>query len=392
MPDFWNWNEPGYRNFAALGEEEKGEIDKWVAQNEEAWRQFVVGSSRPYCYREYTQDKDEMLLDVVLPHIVTLRDLFTVGLLRNRMQIARGETDRALDDCLAIVRGGSHWQGWGTIVEQLYGLAISRAGYEEILYIAATKEVSAADLKRLQQQLSQIYPRGYPLMNVEGERLVFHDIIQHTFTDGGLGGGHLVPRRLISLKDVAGTHLEIDEFLLSTAIGMVHARRDQTLRIGNEIYDRISWVSKMKPYERHVNNVDGAEEMIVGLSTYRYLFLRMYVPTLSRGCEYVYRGRALHEATLTVLALKRRQLEKGQYPMSLSELVSAGYLEQVPMDPYNDKALVYKKTGDSFVMYSLGPDFDDDGGVENPKGSQRRSQEGPGDLVFWPVPELQVTQ
>ncbi|MHC4105092.1 MAG: hypothetical protein ACYSR9_09135, partial [Planctomycetota bacterium] len=109
MPDFWNRNEPGYRNFAALGEEEKGEIEKWVAQNEEAWRQFVAGSTRPYCHREYTKDKGDMLLDVVLPHIVTLRDLFTVGLWRIRMQIAQGEIDRALDECLAVVRGGSHW-------------------------------------------------------------------------------------------------------------------------------------------------------------------------------------------------------------------------------------------------------------------------------------------
>lgn len=229
-------------------------------------------------------------------------------------------------------------------------------------------------------------------MNVEGERLVFHDIIQHTFTDGGLGGGHLVPRRLISLKDVAGTHLELDQFLLSTAIGMVHARRDQTLRIGNEIYDRISWVSKMKPYERHVNNVNGAEEMIVGLSPYRYLFLRSYVPTLSRACEYVYRGRALHEATLTVLALNRRRLEEGGYPTGLNELVTAGYLEQVPMDPYSDKPIVYKKTGDDFVLYSLGQNFADDGGKLIREGDEieKWGTEEEGDAVFWPIPKSQA--
>jgi hypothetical protein len=100
----------------------------------------------------------------------------------------------------------------------------------------------------------------------------------------------------------------------------------------------------------------------------------------------------LHEATLTVLALNRWQLEKGQYPMSLGELVMAGYIEQVPMDPYSDKPLVYKKTDDSFVLYSFGPDFDDDGGVENPEDSQKRRQEGPGDEVFWPVAESQITQ
>jgi hypothetical protein len=391
IPAYRNWNEPSYGSFATLAEEEKGEIEKWVRQNEAAWQQFVTGSSRPYCYRQYTLEESDMLLSVDLPHIATLRRLFTVGFWRSRMLVERGETAQALDDCLVVVRGGSHWQGWGTIVEQLVGSVISRTGYEEILYIVATEEVSAADLKRLQQQLSQIYPGGYPLMDIEGERLTFLDMVQYTFTDGGPGGGHVIPKRLLYLNEV-GIGLNFDELILGTAIGMVHARREKTIRIGNEIYNRISGISKMTPYERKINKVVDGEDIISSLPRLRYALIHIFVPALNRACEYSYRGRALHEATLTVLALKRWHLEGKQYPMSLNELVSAGYLEQVPMDPYSDKPLFYKKTGDSFVLYSLGPDFDDDGGVENPKDSQRRKQEGPGDEVFWPVPESQIKQ
>ena len=228
-------------------------------------------------------------------------------------------------------------------------------------------------------------------MDIEGERLTFLDMVQYTFTDGGPGGGHVIPKRLLYLNEV-GVGLNFDELILGTAIGMVHARREKTIRIGNEIYDRISGISKMTPYERKIKKVIDGEDIISSLPRLRYALIHIFVPALNRACEYSYRGRALHEATLTVLALKRWHLEGKQYPMSLNELVSAGYLEQVPMDPYSDKPLFYKKTGDSFVLYSLGPDFDDDGGVENPKDSQRRKQEGPGDEVFWPIPESQITR
>ena len=58
-----------------------------------------------------------------------------------------------------------------------------------------TKGFSSIDLKHLQEKLLQIYPQGYPLMNMEGERLLFMDAVQHTFTDGGPGGGHIIPGR-----------------------------------------------------------------------------------------------------------------------------------------------------------------------------------------------------
>lgn len=387
MSGYRNWDEPSYGSFATLAEEDKVEVEKWVRQNEAAWQQFVAGSSRPYCYREYTLRKNDMLLSVVLPHLATLRDLFRVGLWRSRMQIEGDETAQAIDDCLAVVRGGSHWQGWGTVVEQFVGLVISRAGYEEILHIVATKDVSAADMKQIQQQISQIYPRGCPLINIEGERLMFRDVIQHTFTDGGPGGGHLLPQRLSFIDDVVGSSPGL---IGCTALGMIHAGRDDTIAKFNEVFDKQIEVSRMTPYARHISKGADDEDIILSVPKFRYMLIRLFMPTLSRACEYSYRGRALHEATVAVLAVKRYREEKGQYPMGLSELVMADYLAQLPMDPYSDKALVYKKTDDGFVLYSLGPDFDDDGGVENPEDSQKRRQEGPGDVVFWPVPQSEL--
>ncbi len=394
IPAFQDWKRPSYRSFEALSEQERQEIGKWVRQNEAAWQHFVAGSSRPYCYREYTKGKNDPLLAVMLPHLATLRDLLTIGIFHSRMQIARGQTVQALDDCLAVVRAGSHWQGWGTIVEQLVGLAISRVGYGEILYIAATEDISVADLKQLQQQLSQIYPKGYPLMDIEGERLVFHDVIQHTFTDGGPGGGHLIPQRLSYIDEIIGGGFDgMDDLVLGTVLGMIHARRDDTIAKFDEIFDRQIEAAKMTPYERRAGKALHDEEIfLVTSKKYRYALVHLFMPALGRASEVAYRGRSLHEATVMVLAIKRYRQEKGQYPKSLSELVSAGYIEQLPRDPYSDKPLVYHRIGDDFTLYSLGENFADDGGKVIDEGNDRRrwGTDEDGDRVFWPVPKSEV--
>ncbi|MHC4363546.1 MAG: hypothetical protein ACYSTZ_12020, partial [Planctomycetota bacterium] len=91
--------------------------------------------------------------------------------------------------------------------------------------------------------------------------------------------------------------------------------------------------------------------------------------------------KAQQAGLLTVLAILRYSVDKGRLPHRLEHLVTTKYLEELPMDPYSDRPLVYKRLGDDFTLYSLAADFDDDGGVRSHWGM---GEEG-GDMVFWPV-------
>jgi competence protein ComGC len=314
------------------------------------------------------------------------------------MHIDANQPRQALEDCLSIARAGSHWQqGKGTLVEQLVGLALSGLGYTEILNIAGTKDLSSVDLKHLQQELLQAYPQSFPLMNMEGERLLFMDAVQRLFTEGGPGGGHLVPHKLTYLGDITGSADEVRINMVRlpfyTAAAMVHAGRDETIAKGNEIYDRLGKLAKMSPYEKHISDPNGIEGMISTLPKYRYFLIHLLMPAIDRVSEIAYRGKASHQATITVLALRRWRLEKNEYPANLDELIAAGYLKELPADPFSDKTLVYKKTGDDFTLYSVGFNFKDDGG-ESGKDSYGRPTKwrDNGDTVFWPVPKPEVSQ
>ena len=374
---------------------EKRLITKWIEGNKHAWQEFVTASSKSYCYREYKYDpnsKGKLLWDIALPYMNTLKRLAKLGIWRSRIEVKEGQTRKGLEDCLAVARTGSHWQKKGTIIEQLVGLAISRIASEQILHITATRELSATDLKQVQQQLSQIYPEGHPLMDMEGERIAFLDIVQHVFTNGGLGGGHLIPHKFGALMDYInlGPRLEEFDLVVHTAAGMIHARRDETTAKFNHIFDKLTENAKMSPYKRHMRNIDESDILFV-LPRYRYSLIHIFVPAVGRIFELTYQGKTLHEAMVMIMALKRWRLENNEYPESLNELIAFGFLKELPMDPYSDKSLVYKKTDDNFTLYSVGPNFTDEGGEPGTDKDARVAKwRDNGDTVLWPVPKPQV--
>jgi len=112
-----------------------------------------------------------------------------------------------------------------------------------------------------------------------------------------------------------------------------------------------------------------------------------------------HKTRAETEALIAVLAILRYKADTGQFPESLDKLVSNGYLQSVPQDPYSDGPLVYKLTEDNFELYSIGKDFSDDGGIIEVVNKARQEPRFKGttlliphvhspDIVYWPVKDL----
>jgi len=370
-------------------------IRPWIEQNQAAWQQYAAGSTKPYCYRPYTydpNDQDNSVMNILMTHLAPIRRLVMMSVWHARINRDQGQLEQSIEDCLAIARSADHWQNKGIIIEQLVGLAISSLAHEEILNILADRKLSAARLLRLQEQLSQIYPGGYPLINIEGERLAFMDIVQRSFTDGGPGGGHLIPGMLdeyIILHTPDPDERDKRIFMpLYTAASMVHARRDATIAKANEIFALQSKLARMTPYQRHVSDLKTADQiMYESWQNYRFFILGVFMPATARASDIAYRGKMRHESTLTILALLRWRLENNQYPAALGELVAAGLLKELPTDPWSDKPLVYKKTNDDFTLYSVGPNFKDDAGeiaIAHGRPQKWGTREA-GDIVFWPV-------
>jgi hypothetical protein len=73
-------------------------------------------------------------------------------------------------------------------------------------------------------------------------------------------------------------------------------------------------------------------------------------------------GHARLRASIAALAVEGWRIAHGAWPESLDVLVPE-MLAAVPGDPYSGKPLGYRRRDDGFVVYSVGPDGKDDGGV-----------------------------
>ncbi len=391
IPAFAHPDYAEHQEFADLSDDARRVIGQWMEANRVAWEDFVVAGSKPYLAKSYQATdgaKEPRLMSVRLPDMSALRDLSRVGLWLSRRHISQGRITEALEDCLTVARAARHWQQSGTLVEQLVALSMARMADEEILRIVGRQELSATALADLQRQLGGLYPQRFPLVDAQSERLLFLDVVQHVFTDNGPGGGHVIPAATASLMgeamredygDVAGVPL------LWTTLSMLHAGRDETVAKAEAIFDHQRELSVLSPYEKRARQVTTIGQMVTLLPRHRYALVQAMLPALDRVMELGFRGRALHEATLTILALQRYRQEKESYPPWLDELKAGGYLEMLPGDPYSDKPLSYKSANGSFVLYSVGPDFRDDGG-ESGRGQDGRPKPWAekGDTVFWP--------
>lgn len=100
-----------------------------------------------------------------------------------------------------------------------------------------------------------------------------------------------------------------------------------------------------------------------------HLFFILAAPSLEE-CE----TKFVQAATFTDLArlacaMERCRLARGAFPQAVSEL-TPDFLATVPAEIVSGEPYHYRHTDDgSFVLYSVGPDLRDDGGVINPKAT-----------------------
>ena len=84
------------------------------------------------------------------------------------------------------------------------------------------------------------------------------------------------------------------------------------------------------------------------------------------------------------LAIRAFQLDRGELPVTLDELTPQ-YLDRVPRDPFTERPLIYRREPNGkFLIYSAGPDQDDDGGLSMSwQASYSKSCNGDFFLDWW---------
>jgi hypothetical protein len=111
---------------------------------------------------------------------------------------------------------------------------------------------------------------------------------------------------------------------------------------------------------------------------------RLLMPAVSKLGAGFRRQHAEVRCLIAALAAERYRRAHGRWPESLAQLTPQ-LLGEVPLDPYDGKPLRFKRLAVGVLVYSVGPDEADDGGVLDPESPGRPGSDT--GVRLWDLPQ-----
>jgi len=313
------------------------------------------------CQMPYFGEPDGTIIGVLLPNLSMMRFLAKLLVADGQRLEAEGHYGDALNDYLACARMGAHVAQGVTLIEDLVGIATWNLTQRRLANLVLRRDLDARQLQKLQKALAD--PRRILPECAHGmrqERLVGLEVVDELCSrpvmfltnlqrlyDLGFGQVNAHPR------DGWG-HLEkrVGQLLLPDRAIKEHM---------SQYYDLLIARAEQGPRASRENNLD-ADQLILSLPSWD-LISRILLPSLSRATELAWAGEARLYLLRGVVALRLHMVQhEGQPPadlQALTEKLPAGALEDI----YSGELLRYEPDGTSWLLYSIGPDGKDDGGV-----------------------------
>ena len=256
--------------------------------------------------------------------------------------------------------------------------------------ILSEYKIDNAVLAGFQKDFEQLIAKEDFTISFKGEKLSMYDDIQHCFTDDKIGGGHLRISGDDHLRLVYGMvgYYPLDDVKRLLHILFTHPNKQQSIEMADRFHAFLEKIAKKTPAEIRAEGTDIEQEAMAIIKG--NILLEILCPIYWRFIELGHRNRIDVESTLPIIALLRYQQDTGDYPQDLDTLLTTGYLKKIPTDPFSDKPIVYKKTADSFMLYSVGTNFTDDNGhvdrhTEGRHKGKIKIWSNQGDWLFWPT-------
>ncbi len=347
------------------------EIAAWLAANAGALEKFELASAAGAKGWQRTSS-DGSLTGLLMPELGSLRQLAKLEVLEGRRLAATGEPAAAVDRFLAAFDAGEHLRQGPTLIEQLVGLAMQTRSAEALLDVQAGG-LGPFDYPTFATTVAAAAGGGRPLVDVlQTERAAFLDVTQRSWDYDQDTGQYVLnaEQAAYQLGLIHGVDsTQVEALVAQTAA----AGYESTLSEGNLFYDSVA-DALAQPFPAAMQRLAALEAVLSSSQTASPL-LRGMATSMQRCLAVQARGEAVTRAAGLVARLREHAAETGAYPDTLDALDDA----ELSGDPHTGLPFAYRRSGDDFVLYSVGRNGTDDGGLHDPKGETN-------DLVFWPRP------
>ncbi len=346
---------------AATIDAQDAAVASLLARHRETLAIVRDAAGRDVC--RFTRDWTRPSLGMLLPEMQSMRQAARLMQLAARQRAASGDMTGALDDVTRLHQMGQHAAAEPILISGLVGLAIDTMAIDTMAQILP--KLDPSDGARLDtsaiRDLIHIVPSFK--RHFFGEE-AFGTMMFASFCDGGstpdsfdllasLGSSAPTPGLLpFPFKPLIGTLFRV--FLLPEDFQAYRS----TLRSYQTLLARPNSFANITREAKAIEDALNTDR--------RGILTSLIAPALSSCIRGAVRSQALHRAAAVAIAATRFRIEKGSLPESIDDL-GPEFLPLEPADPFvADAPLRLKQTDSGIVIYSVGPDGEDDGGPVAP--------------------------
>ena len=390
------WTAKQYPNIAA-----------WIRFNEKPLALVTEASKRPRYYSPLIVEPEEDdgfgeddsepsygLVGALLPGVQSTRSFARALSARAMLHLGNGRHEAAWEDIMTCHRLGRLVAEGPTLIEALVGIAIDSIASESTLVYINTVRPNAEQSALLARQLSHLPPLPPMADRIDlGERFAYLDVTQRVAGSEG--------DTFDALLTLAGTSNPVNNSVMKVIKEYALARTDWdvVLKKGNRSYDqlvkamriedRATGKAKLAAIDRDlekqaaqlkdpfnlIKRVAEAPSVKQGLGEVMGdLMISLLLPATVACKNAENRAFQVQDNLQVAFALSGYHRDQGEYPAKLAALVP-DYIEQVPIDRFNGKPLVYRRVKAGYLFYSVGRNEKDDQGrwfEDQPRGDDLR--------------------
>jgi hypothetical protein len=321
----------------------KAAITEFIQRNEPALGLF--GQAAQFQQSRYPIDLNQGK-SVLLPHLLKLKQAAKILELSSVSHAVAGQSGEAGDDLLTSFALARSLESEPVLISQLVRVACDSIAVDALEQILNRITLSTHTLDQLQDSLRQYEAR-------EAMGLGFtRAFVGEQVSD--LSAFEMAPDQYLTVPDNA-TPEERKKFEIEIMETMKMDRN-----YCQTTFDR-ALALRSRPFPGRLSQDVFAEAEIA--ATNKNLRLScLFFAALDAIAPKEAGDLANLRLAQTAIALEKfRSDHANRYPDALTEL-TPNYLPSVPADPFDGKPLRYRKTGEGYVLYSIGRNLKDDGG------------------------------
>ena len=303
--------------------------------------------------------------EILLPHLSALKHCCQVLQLRAIAELENGQNEKSLADINLMLRLSGSVHSEPFLISHLVRLVALEMALQPIWEGLAEHKWSDAQLVELEQELVKLDILADLQFSMRGERASEISAVEYMrqhrnylelMFDTGDGNEFSVWNNSLNWRDrvqLMGFYLTPDGWFYQNELAIA------------QVYQRL--YLPMADVQQQLVSPEIARQADEFLSSWkptpRNVFAKMMLPALNAAARRSAREQISVDLARTACALERYQLAHSKYPESLDALVPQ-LINKLPHDIIGGQPLHYRRTSDGqFVLYSIGWNEKDDGGI-----------------------------